>query len=365
MLNFWETLPRPFVGLAPMDGLTDQPLRQIVKQYGNPDVVFTEFVNVEGLCHNAERLLAPLLYDATQQPIVAQLYGKTVESFRQAAILVAQLGFAGIDINMGCPSKSVAGGGAGAGLIKTPALAGEIITAVKQGIADWSNGATCADCADFSEKFCVLLEQQRLQTGLTPITKLTTHQSIPVSVKTRLGYDEPELATWIKFLLGCEISTLTVHGRTYRQSYSGLANWELIGEIAELGAHLNPDLKIIGNGDVKSRLQGEELAQKYNLAGVLIGRAVQGNPFVFAQDKKFSNLNAEQQSQVLAKVALEHALIFEKTFVSQHKNLFLPMRKHLAWYMKGMPQAKEIRKKLVRTNNSQEVKQILQEFELL
>ncbi len=365
MKNFWHDLPQPFVGLAPMDGITDQPLRQIVARYARPDVIFTEFINVEGLCHNVSRLLEPLRYDQAQRPIVAQLYGKTPKFFQQSTILAAQLGFDGVDINMGCPSKTVAGGGGGAGLIKNPDLAVKIIKAVQQGVQDWADGADCRECPDFSDKFCKLVEQQRLESGLNRLNKNSQHDAIPVSVKTRLGRDKPEVDTWIKTLLTTNITALTVHGRTLKQGYTGQADWELIGQVAQLAKKLRSSVKIIGNGDLQSYQHGVELAKKYKLAGTLIGRAAQGNPFVFQQDNSINNLSASAKAKRLAEVALEHARLYEKSLVNKKKSGFFPMRKHLAWYIKGLPQAKEIRMRLVRTNSSQEVEEILRQCNLI
>lgn len=376
MTNFWQDLKqqlgRALVGLAPMDGITDQPFRHIVKKYGQPDVIYTEFVNVEGLCHNAQALLRPLLYDNSQRPIAAQIYGKTPNSFRQAAILVCQLGFDGIDLNMGCPSKSVAGGGAGAALIKNPKLAQAIIRATQQGVQDWVDGKSCTDCADFSDSFCKLVEKRRQALKLDPTAqfqnrRVENRQVLPISVKTRLGFDQPSIQDWLPFLLDEQPAAVAIHGRTLKQGYSGQANWEQIGQAAQLAKEQSPETLILGNGDVQDFAQAQEKAQIYELDGVLIGRAVQGNPFVFAQENPLENLDKYEQAKTLAKVALEHAQFYEETFCSNEQDecFFLPMRKHLAWYVKGIPYAKEIRQKLVRTNSSREVKKIFEELQLV
>ena len=369
MENFWQQLqqtqPHSIVGLAPMDGITDQPFRFMTQKYGQPDVIFIEFVNVEGLCHNAERLLEPLLYDVTQRPIVAQIYGKTPDSFRQAAILVCQLGFDGLDLNMGCPSKSVAGGGSGAALIKTPELATAIIQAAQQGIQEWLSGATCADCSDFSAEFCELVESRRATVGLPPTAELKTRQEIPISIKTRTGFDHPSVDTWLPTILATQPAALILHGRTFKQSFRGPADWALIGQAAELVRQLSPETIFLGNGDVKNRFDGETKARQHQLDGVLIGRAARGNPWVFAVDDVLVALTNQQRAQKMAQLALEHAQVFESTFSQREKFSFLPMRKHLAWYMSGFPGAKQLRQQLVRTNSSQEVTQIFKQFDLL
>jgi tRNA-dihydrouridine synthase B len=359
MENFWQNLARPFVGLSPMDGVTDQAYRHIICKHSSPDVVFTEFVNVEGLCHNASRLLRPLLYDNSQRPIVAQLYGKTPQSFRQAALLVAQLGFDGVDINMGCPSKCVAGGGSGAGLIKTPQLALEIIQAVKNGVNDWHNGASVSDVADFTAEFAGQVERQRLAVGLEPTAQLDQRQLLPVSVKTRIGYEEPEVNGWLKLILETEPSAFTIHGRTLKQAYKGKADWSVIEETADIARRVGSSAVIIGNGDVQSRSHGEKLAKQHRVGGVLIGRATQGNPFVFDQEE------TPPSPKKLAAVALDHARVYEDTYSSHDKYAFLPMRKHLAWYIKGVDQAKQIRQQLVLASSSQDVEKILTAYQLL
>ncbi|MEA2056724.1 MAG: tRNA-dihydrouridine synthase [Patescibacteria group bacterium] len=358
--NFYQQLTKPFAGLAPMDGVTDQPFRHIVQKYGQPDLIYTEFTNVEGLCHGATRLLRPLLYDVSQRPIIAQFFGKDPASFRQAAILAAELGFDGIDLNMGCPAKQVANHGSGAALIKAPDLAKEIIKATIAGVADWQNGKTCSDCEDLTAEICQIVKQRRIKLGLKQQAK---RESIPVSVKTRTGHNQPVINDWIGLLAQTEIATITLHGRTLKQAYSSQANWDLIAQAAEL-AH-EAGKVFIGNGDVHSRQEARQKAEEYNVDGVLIGRAAQGNPFVFRRPNPQKKLTPKQQAQKLAQVALEHARLFEQTFQDKEKYHFLPMRKHLAWYVAAIPHAKKIRKELVRTNNSQEVEQIFTKWDLL
>ncbi len=356
--NFYQKLAKPMVGLAPMDGVTDQPFRHIVQKYGQPDLIYTEFTNVEGLCHGAVRLLRPLIYDNSQRPIIAQIFGKTPKYFRQIAVLAAELGFDGIDINMGCPARQVASHGSGAGLIKKPDLAQQIVKAVKQGVKDWTQGKTCSDCPDLTDEICQIIKTRRQELKL-PNKK----QLIPVSIKTRTGYSQPEIETWIPTLLETKPAAITLHGRTLKQSYSGQADWELISQAAKL-AH-KAGVIFLGNGDVKSRQEAEEKALAYNVDGVLIGRATQGNPFVFKNPNPLITLTPQEQAKKLAQTALEHAKLYEKTFQKQEKYHFVPMRKHLAWYIESIPHAKKIRKELVHTNSSQEVEEILKKWELI
>lgn len=244
--TFWHTYDHPIIGLSPMDGVTDQPYRAIQKKYGNPDVLYTEFTNVEGMCHGASRLLKDFLYDESQRHIVAQIYGTNPDYFRQVATVVCELGFDGVDINMGCPAKNVASSGAGAALIENPELAKKIVLATKAGVQDYLNGKRATDCPDISTAIATEVAQRAKNLP----TALQERTSIPVSIKTRVGYHQPVTATWISFLLELEPTAIALHGRTLKQQYGGLASWEEIAKAAELAKATNTLL--LGNGDITS-----------------------------------------------------------------------------------------------------------------
>jgi len=335
-----------------MDGVTDFPFRSIQKEYGQPRLIFTEFTSVEGVCHGAHKLLNDFLYDESQRPIIGQIYGITPDFFRQTSILLCHLGFDGIDINMGCPAKNVAHSGAGATLITTPIIAQKIIAAVQTGIAQWQNGANPCDCPNVSSEIAKDIEDRH---QLLPLAYQGRGRQIPVSIKTRVGYDKPVIENWIPRLLETGISAISLHGRTLKQHYSGQASWELIGQAANLTAQTSTLL--LGNGDVVSYQDAVQKAKDYHVNGVLIGRASMGNPYVFLE-----KLPAEP---TLFKLALEHAQLFEQTYANQNGYSFLPMRKHLGWYVKSIPHASEIRIKLFQTNSATEVKQIFQKYGLV
>lgn len=334
-----------------MDGVTDVPFRSITKKYGQPDLMFTEFSSVEGLCRGAVELLREFRYTAEQRPLVAQIYGTTPDFFRQMTIALCQLGFDGVDINMGCPAKNVAHAGAGAALIKTPTLAVEIIQAAKQGVEDWMNGQTAADCPNLVPGLVLAIERQAAMLAINQVER----KRVPVSVKTRVGYNEVVAVEWVSHLLTAGPAAITIHGRTLRQAYSGLADWQVIASAAAAIKQQRPETVVVGNGDVRDRAMGQDYCQRYGVDGVLIGRASFGNPWVFGGQPPHS----------IASVALEHARLYEQTFQADPKYSFLPMRKHLAWYIKGMPNAAEIRSKLVRANTSDEVEAICRTYGLL
>src|SRR3989344_5348750 len=324
--GFWGKLKKPIIGLAPMDGVTDAPMRFITAKYGKPDVIFTEFVSAEGLRRvtdgnklslaSRNSLLRHLKFDEIERPVVAQLFGGDPTAFLEVAKLIVKMGFDGVDINMGCPARKVAGRGEGAGLINNPQLAGEIISAVKGAVT-----------------------QCHRDTG----------KQIPVSVKTRIGYDQPD-PEWWKFLASQNLAAVTVHGRTFKQLYQGKADWEAIARAATLIKQSNTIF--LGNGDVESIADAKEKIEKYGVDGVLIGRAAQGNPWVF----RGVGVNKEEK----LKVALEHSRKFEEIFPEDR---FFIMRKHLAWYARGFAGASELRQKLVMTNSADEVEKVSGQFD--
>jgi len=349
---FWNQLSGPVIGLSPMDDVTDHPYRHIQKKYGNPDVIYTEFTSVEGVCHGAQRLLKDFMFDESQRPVVAQIYGTTPEYFRQTAIVLCELGFDGIDINMGCPAKNVAHSGAGAGLIRTPELAQKIIQATKDGVTDWVHGQSTRDCSSLIPEIIATVEKRHIALP----AKYQTRRLIPISVKTRIGYDKEEVTDWIPKILEMDVVALALHGRTLKQRYMGEASWEAIGKAAEL-CHSTPTL-LLGNGDITSLADAHEKIKTYALDGALIGRASWGNPFVFSSEKRVD-------SPTLFEIAVEHAQLYEDSFSAEERYIFLPMRKHLGWYTKGIANASEVRAALFTTNTAAEVREIFDRYHLL
>ena len=298
-----------------MDGITDAPFRYITDIYGKPDIIYTEFVSVKGLMLGRPAIERMLLHHKTETFTVAQFFGSEPEYFYQAAQAALEKGFDGIDINMGCPDKSVFNRGGGAGLILQPKLAKEIILTVKKAVRDSTK-------------------------------KLNIKKYIPVSVKTRTGYKNHQTKEWISQLLEAEPDVICLHARTFAQKYSGKADWEQIGIAADLAKPTKT--KIFGNGDIKSREQALERIKEFNLAGVLIGRAALGNPWIF---KGVIPSTVER-----FKVLLEHCKKFQEFFPESE---FKIMRKHLAWYIKNFPHAAEVRNELMQVKNIKDVKKIL------
>ena len=335
--NFWQNLPKPFFCLAPMADVTDMVFRELIAKYSkkNKDVVFwTEFVSADGLMSAGREILQKDLgYSGIERPIVAQLFSSNVEKMREASNFVALLGFDGIDINMGCPDRSIEKQGCGAGMIKNPENAKDIIQAVKDGIAD-------AGCI------------------------------IPVSVKTRIGYNKIEIDTWVPFLLRQDIQALTVHMRTRKEMSKVSAHWDLMKDILKYRDEISPNTKIIGNGDAIDVPNARVLAEEFGCDGIMLGRAIFGNPWLFAEKTP----TIEEKLRVM----IEHTKNFEEKLGSRliriidsdgrttekvvlGKN-FAIMKKHYKAYVNGFPGSKELRVKLMETTNSQEVENIVNEF---
>jgi len=337
--DFWEAIPWPVIGLAPMDGVSDAAFRAIVAKYGKPSLTITEFTAAEGIRAGAERLLQDFIYSPEERPVLAQLFGADPSAFFIAAAVAAALGFDGVDINMGCPAKNIAEKGAGAGLILDPERAKEIIRQARAGITAWAEGTELQDLG-VPVHISQAVMQRRSQLNITE------RLNVPVSVKTRLGVKTNTITDWVQHLLEESPCVITIHGRTLNQLYSGEADWEAIAEAATL-IHKTPT-KVLGNGDIKSIGDAHAHIQRYRVDGVLIGRACFGNPWIFQ-----GHIATEKERRA---VALEHARLFNTLFPGGH---FLRMRKHLLDYMHGFDGAKELRVRLMRIQTLADVEQIL------
>lgn len=313
-----------------MADVTDAAFRSIIAKYGKPDIFFTEFTSADGLCNSKGRkaLMINLKFSPKERPIVAQLFSANPEKMREAAKLVAKLGFDGLDINLGCPDRSIEKSGAGAALIKNPKLAREIIRSAIEGVKG----------------------------------------KIPISVKTRLGYNKDELETWLPELLAEDVVAVTIHARTRKEMSLVPARWERIKEAVRIRNNLKSKVLILGNGDVWNVADAYKNIKETGADGAMLGRAIFGNPWLFAnlaRAKHESQIEHSEQSDELTIksrlfVMSEHAKLFEKTFGKQ-KN-FSIMKKHFKAYSNGFDGAKELRIKLMETNNSKEVEKNVKEF---
>lgn len=364
-MSFWLNLPRPIIGLSPMDGVTDACFRSVIAQQGKPDVSFTEFTHVHDVCHGPEIRLETLLYSERERPIVAQLYGKDPHLFYLAAQVVCELGFDGLDINMGCPSKSVASSGSGAGLIRTPELARAIMQAAKRGIEDWAGGQTLEQAGFKSARIAMFeqLNHQRGQPGPIP------RRQLPLSVKTRLGYDSVTVEEWVEELLREQPTVISLHGRTLRQMYRGTSDWSAIGRAAALVK--GTGTLLLGNGDIQNLDDVAGRAHETGVDGVLVGRSVLGSPWFF-RSKEQARMRAWHENGAdirrdPGEVSLNERFALLVDHAQQFQALvgekqFYRMRKHLGWYCKGFPHAASLRAQMVRVSSVEELRALLAEF---
>jgi tRNA-dihydrouridine synthase len=366
-MNFWQEITKPIIGVSPMDGITDASFRYITAKHGGPDVTLTEFVNIQSAFYSPHTLLKDFTYGDIERPVVAQIYGKTPELFYRVAHIVCEMGFDGLDINMGCPAKKVAATGCGAALIRAPHLAREIIRAVKRGIQDWYEGRTLEDAGlgdDIIEE--IKLANRRRAGHETQRQR----RIIPVSVKTRLGYDRNVIDEWLPTLLEESLATLSLHGRTLEQGYKGEADWDAIARAVDIAK--GSGTLILGNGDVHGLRDAYRRVRETRVDGVLIGRGAQGDPWLFrAKDsvkqalRTNSALVIDSTPVCLAErfqVIMEHSEHFEK-FCGLSR--FMAMRKHLTWYCRNFRGAADMRAHMTRANSAKEVRQCLMNYAAL
>lgn len=305
---------RPVYTLAPMADVTDQAFRYMLNKYGKPDVTWTEFVSANGLMSPGREVLQKdLEYNEIERPIVAQLFTADPENMRGAAKLCAELGFEGIDLNFGCPAGIIVKQGAGSKIITTPNIAQEVIRAAQEGAGN-----------------------------------------LPVSVKTRIGYNKVEIEEWLPKILECNIPVLTVHLRTKKEMSLVPAHYEYIDRIHKLVKEISPATKLIINGDIKSIQHADELYKKYKFDGAMIGRAVFGTPWFFNRETKYYSLEEK------LKIMLEHTKLFEEKLIQVKP--FALMKKHYKAYVNGFDGAKDLRNRLFDTKNYEEVEQIVSRF---
>ncbi|MEM9337051.1 MAG: tRNA-dihydrouridine synthase [Patescibacteria group bacterium] len=349
-MNFWQQLPKPVMAVAPMADVTDAPFRRLIAKYSEWEkqesaVMWTEFVAADGLLRatpeGKEKLMADLIYTNEERPIVAQLFTSNEEHMEAAAKLCRGLGFDGIDINMGCPDRTIEKQGCGSAMIKTPEVARAIIRAAKRGAGD-----------------------------------------VPVSVKTRIGYLEDQIDDWIPNLLAEQPAALTVHLRTRKEMSKVPAQWEKLARVVKLRDELSPETIVLGNGDVLSAEDGRRKAKLSGADGVMVGRALFGNPWFFHPTKRLPiRLNAlptkgvnresiieevsqEEGIEIVSleerlQVMVEHTKLFEELL--SFKN-FAVMKKHFKAYVNGFPGAAELRNELMNQNNATGVEQVVNSF---
>ncbi len=310
MKNFWQDLERPILCLAPLANVTDAAFRQVIAERGKPSVCYTEFVSADGLVLAPEKgrrkLLKDLEYSEIERPIVAQLFSGNPENMEKAATLVLSLGFDGVDINMGCPDKSVEKQNAGAALIKNPKLAREIIRAAKRGVED----------------------------------------KIPVSVKTRIGYNKDELEEWFPELLAENPAAIILHLRTRKEMSKVPVHWDRMKRAVEIRDNLKSETLILGNGDIVDTDDARTKCRESGADGAMLGRAIFGNPWLFSPKSDFGQ---KEKLEAL----LEHIKLFDEKLGNIKS--FAIMKKHFKSYVSD----KKLREKLMQAESAKQAIHIL------
>lgn len=315
-MNVLEELPRPFFVLAPMDDVTDTVFRQVIADCARPDLFFTEFVNVDGLqSPGRPKLIHKLALTDSEKPVIAQVWGKSPENYYKTTKELKEMGFAGVDINMGCPARTVIKNGCCSALINNRGLAGEIIQAAREGAGN----------------------------------------HFPVSVKTRVGFTTIDLS-WIQDLLQYKLNMLTIHTRTVSQMSKAPAQWQLFKEINPIRTSLAPDTLLVGNGDVMSREQGQELAEEYGLDGIMIGRGVFHDPYVFAKESPWGQKTRQERIALYTK----HVKLFLESYPKNVRKIHT-LNKFCKIYIEGFPGAKELRERLMSCSSAPELLNQLEE----
>lgn len=329
MKNFWAELPKPILVLAPLANVTDAAFRRIIAKYskqGTPMsefVMYTEFVSADGLCLAGEegkaKLMRDLVFTEDERPIVAQFFTSNPDHMEKAAALAQELGFDGVDINMGCPDKAVEKQGAGAKLIQNPEVAAQLVAAAKRGAPN-----------------------------------------LPVSVKTRLGYNKDVLEEWLPKLLAAEPVALVLHARTRKEMSKVPARWERVKRAVELRNGLGSKTLILGNGDLQDVDDARAKVEASGADGAMLGRAIFGKPWLFSNSQEYEN-SLKKRLEIL----VEHTKLFEELLGDipgrSGKNFAL-MKKHFKAYVEGFDGAKELRAKLMETENAAEVEEVINHF---
>ncbi len=323
--NFWQKLPKPIFALAPLADVTDAAFRRLVAKYSKNEgapayITYTEFVSADGLALAPEEgraklmLMRDLLYTEAERPIVAQFFTATPAHMEAAAKLAAELGFDGVDINMGCPDHSIEKQGAGAKLMLNPKLAQELIAAAKRGALD-----------------------------------------LPVSIKTRLGYNKDILEEWLPVLLAAEPAAVVIHARTRKEMSAVPAHWERIKRAVEICDGLGSPALIIGNGDLKDIADAREKIKESCADGAMLGRSVFGNPWLFSQTYQQTGVCKDVSSRLHA--VIEHTKLFKELLGDVKR--FAVMKKHFKAYVEGFTGAKELRMELMEAGNATDVERVI------
>ena len=322
MNSFWKDLPAPLFVLAPMADVTDPAYRKVIASYKSADVMWTEFVSADGLYHTREMkrmkdeenpLMRDLLFTKDEHPIVAQIFSSKPEMIHYASKLAGELGFDGVDINMGCPDKAIEKQGCGAGMMKRPELLPSIMKAAREGVKD------------------------------------AGRPSMGVSIKTRIGYNKEEIDTWIRAVLMEKPDALTVHLRTRKEMSKVPAHWELMPRIVALRDEVSPETRMLGNGDVENLEDARQKVEASGADGIMLGRAIFGTPWLFTGR---TDTSPKERLEALSELAREFSLM-------RPAKSFHLLKKHVKAFVSGYDGASELRGRLMDAKDIDELQVLL------
>ena len=305
----WQNLKRPFFVLAPMEDVTDTVFRQIVFTNGGPDVFMTEFTNTDALVSKGKRnAMQRLLFTNQERPIIAQIWGIHPKNYYESAKKIAEMGFDGIDINMGCPQRDVIKNGSCSALIKNHNLAKEIIDSVREGAPH-----------------------------------------LPLSVKTRIGFSSIATEEWVGFLLEQDLDAITIHARTVKEMSLVPAHWDEVLKTVKLRDASGMKTVVVGNGDVKNKQDGLLKAKETGADGIMIGRGIFHNLYAFRDDSDSWNSLTPQKKIAILK---NHVILYDKTWSVNKK--YPVLKKFFKIYINDFPNASGIRSRFMETKSAKE-----------
>lgn len=305
------------VCLAPMAGVNDMAFRLICKGFGC-GLVFTEMISAKGLYYNNENTFSLTQIDNNERPVAFQIFGKEPEIMAYSAVRLESLGADIIDINMGCPTPKIVNNGDGCALMKEPLSAGKIINAVTRTV------------------------------------------DIPVTVKIRKGWDNENINAVEMAVIAEEngAKAITVHGRTRQEFYSGKADWNIIKEVKD-----NTTIPIIGNGDIYTPWDAKSIIEETNCDGIMIGRGAQGNPWIFDRILKYlknGELIPEPTAEEKIKMIIKH--LNNVIEIKGEYTGIKEMRKHIAWYLKGLPKSNSVKNQLFSIEDKKRMYELLTDY---
>lgn len=319
--NFWKSFNGSIWALAPMEDVTDTVFRQVIMSCGRPSVMFTEFTNCEGMQSAGQKaVIHRLKYSKSEQPLIAQVWGITPEDYFKTAKLIKDMGFAGIDINMGCPVPKIIKQGACSALINNQPLAFEILKLVREAVGP----------------------------------------NYPVSVKTRIGFSKIQTDEWFNFLLQQPIDAITIHARTVKELSEPAPHWDEVKKVVQLRSNLYPDLTkapvLLGNGSVLSINEGQDIISQTGIEGIMFGRGIFQNPWLFNPDYEIvdnilTNVSTNQEISIAQRLELMqyHLNLWQETWGDTKPVAVL--KKYFKIYIHGFEGASQMRSEVMNLSN--------------